>query len=82
MSEGESVPITITMEVNPMRFTRKHSDCNDGTCPAIWDTDDPALVGVQGAVTPVWPPGPPVPPGEQVVLIPRELLDSYLKESP
>ena len=84
MSEGESVPITITitMEVNPMRFTRKHSDCNDGTCPAIWDTDDPALVGVQGAVTPVCPPGPPVPPGEQVVLIPRELLDSYLKESP
>ena len=84
MSEGESVPITITitMEVNPMRFTRKHSDCNDGTCPAIWDTDDPALVGVQGAVTPVRPPGPPVPPHEQVVLIPRELLDSYLKESP
>jgi hypothetical protein len=82
--EGESVPITITitMEVTPMRFTRKHSDCNDGTCPAIWDTDDPALVGVQGAVTPVRPPGAPIPPGEQVVLIPRELLDSYLKESP
>jgi hypothetical protein len=82
--EGESVPITITitMEVTLMRFTRKHGTCNDGTCPAIWDTDDPALVGVQGAVTPVRPPGAPVPPDEQVVLIPRELLDRYLKESP
>ena len=65
-----------------MQFTRRHGVCNDGTCPAIWDTDDPALVGVQGAVTPVRPPGTPVPPGEQVVLIPRELLDSYLKEFP
>jgi hypothetical protein len=63
-----------------MQFTRRHGVCNDGTCPAIWDTDDPELVGVQGAVTALCPPGAAVPPHEQVVLIPRELLDSYLKE--
>jgi hypothetical protein len=64
----------------PVQFTRKHSDCNDGTCPAIWDTDDPELVGVQGTLTDARSGLGQVPPHEQVVLIPRHLLESYLKE--
>jgi hypothetical protein len=68
-----------------MQFTRKHSDCNDGTCPAIWDTDDPALIGVQGSI--LTDPQAradlgPVPAHEQVVLLPRNLLESYLREHP
>ncbi len=66
-----------------MQFTRKHSGCNDGTCPAIWDTDDPDLIGVQGAAphsASRWPPGVQVPPHEQVVLVPRDLLETYVKE--
>ncbi len=44
-----------------MQFTRKHSGCNDGTCPAIWDTDDPDLIGVQGAAG--YTEGMPLPAG-------------------
>ena len=33
-----------------MRITRKHGECSDGTCPAVYDTDDPEMVGVQGAI--------------------------------
>ena len=65
-----------------MQFTRKHSDCNDGTCPALWDTDDPDLIGVQGTAPPSasrWPPGVQIPGDEQVVLVPRALLESYLR---
>jgi hypothetical protein len=70
------------MEVT-VHFTRKYGTCNDGTCPAILDTDDPAVVGVQGAI--VTDPQAladlgSIPSHEQVVLLPRSLLESYLKE--
>jgi hypothetical protein len=65
-----------------MRLTRKHGDCDDGTCPAIWDTDDPQLVAVQGAIL-----ADPqaradlgeIPAHEQVVLLSRKILDSYAR---
>jgi len=68
----------------PVHFTRIHRDCNDGTCPAILDTDDPALIGVQGAVLtdPQARSELQIPGHEQVVLIPRRLLETYYRESP
>jgi hypothetical protein len=66
-----------------VHLTRKHRDCNDGTCPAIWDTDDPAVVGVQGTILTdpaALADAGPLPSHEQVVLLPRSLLMGYLKE--
>ena len=68
-----------------MRLTRKHGDCDDGTCPAIWDTDDQQLVAVQGAI--LTDPQARVdlgeiPAHEQVVLLPRKILDSYARSGP
>lgn len=65
-----------------MRLTRKHGDCDDGTCPAIWDTDEPQLVAVQGAI--LTDPQAradlgEIPAHEQVVLLPRKILDSYAR---
>lgn len=65
-----------------MRLTRKHGDCDDGTCPAIWDTDDPQLVAVQGAI--LTDPQAradlgEIPAHEQVVLLPQKILDSYAR---
>lgn len=65
-----------------MRLTRKTGDCDDGTCPAIWDTDDPQLVAVQGAI--LTDPQAradlgEIPAHEQVVLLPRKILDSYAR---
>ena len=65
-----------------MRLTRKQGDCDDGTCPAIWDTDDPQLVAVQGAI--LTDPQAradlgEIPAHEQVVLLPRKILDSYAR---
>jgi hypothetical protein len=68
-----------------MRLTRKYGDgCNDGTCPAIYDTDDPAVVGVQGSV--LTDSGAVadlglIPDHEQVVLLPRELLLGYAADA-
>ena len=63
-----------------MRLTRKSGGCDDGTCPAIYDTDDPELVAVQGAIL-VDPQARAdaghVPAHEQVVLLPRAILDGY-----
>ena len=63
-----------------MRLTRKFPGCDDGTCPAIWDTDDPQLVAVQGAI--LTDPEAradlgQVPAHEQVVLLPRVLIEGY-----
>jgi hypothetical protein len=67
-----------------MRLTEKHGTCDDGTCPAIWDTDDPALIAVQGSAL-VDPEARAdlgeIPAHEQVVLLPRTLLDSYRRQS-
>jgi hypothetical protein len=68
------------LEAAAMHLTRKLSGCDDGTCPAVWDTDDPELVAVQGTV--LTDPQAladlgQVPAHEQVVLLPREILDGY-----
>ena len=65
-----------------MRITRKLAGCDDGTCPAVWETDDPAVIGVQGAEladAQALASAGPVPPGERVVLIPRALLEGLTK---
>ena len=73
--------MTRLLEVS-MRLTRRHSGCDDGTCPAIYDTDDPALLAVQGA-TLVDPDARvdlgAIPAHEAVVVLPRALLESYLR---
>ena len=60
-----------------MRFT-KINGCDDGTCPAIYETDTPDIMGVQGA-RPRWRDLLRVRRGrrETVVLVPRSLLDEY-----
>jgi len=67
-----------------MRLTRKYGDgCNDGTCPAIYDTDDPELVAVQGSTLidrEALADLGPIPGHEQVVLLPRALLGYATKE--
>jgi len=63
-----------------MRITRKHGECSDGTCPAIYDTDDPEMVGVQGAIltdAEALHDVGEVPAHENVVLLPRSLFESY-----
>jgi hypothetical protein len=63
-----------------MRLTRKLNGCKDDACPAIWETSDPAVVAVQGAVLTdaeaLCDLGQ-VPAHETVVLIPREFLAYY-----
>jgi len=66
-----------------MRITRKHGGCSDGTCPAIYDTDDPEVVAVQGATltdAQALQDVGQVPGHESVVLLPRSLFESYAKE--
>jgi len=68
-----------------MRITRKHGECSDGTCPAIYDTDDPEMVGVQGSVltdTQALGDIGEIPAHESVVLLPRSLFESYSKGRP
>jgi hypothetical protein len=59
--------------------------CSDGTCPAIYDTDNAAVVAIQGSVltdrTALADIGE-IPGHETVVLIPRALLESYRPEVP
>jgi hypothetical protein len=68
-----------------VRITRKHDDCSDGTCPALYDTDDPAVIAVQGAT--LTDPQAladigQVPGHESVVLLPRSLVERYARERP
>ena len=68
-----------------MRITRRTGGCSDGTCPAIYDTDDPAVVAVQGATLTdavALADIGQVPGHESVVLLPRSLFESYAKEGP
>jgi hypothetical protein len=63
-----------------MRITRKHGVCSDGTCPAIYDTDDPELVAVQGSTltdAQALSDLGELPGHESVVLLPRSLFESY-----
>jgi hypothetical protein len=57
--------------------------CSDGTCPTIYDTDDPELIAVQGAIltdAPALADIGEIPGHETVVLIPRGLLEGYRRE--
>jgi hypothetical protein len=63
-----------------MRLTRKLAGCDDGTCPAVWETDDPGMVAVQGSR--LTDPAAladlgKIPGHETVVLVPRHLLAEY-----
>ena len=63
-----------------MRITRTHRGCSDGTCPAIYDTDDPDVLAVQGATltdAQALDDIGAVPGHETVVLLPRSLFESY-----
>jgi hypothetical protein len=65
-----------------VRITRKYGDCSDGTCPAIMETDNPEVVAFQGArLTDPEALGDvgDVPAHEGVVLLPRALVDEYLR---
>jgi hypothetical protein len=64
-----------------MDITALHRRCSDGTCPAVYDTGDPALIAVQGSALA----GPradlgDVPAHEVVVVLPWSLLDSCAGE--
>jgi len=66
-----------------MRITGTHRRCSDGTCPAVHDTGDPALIAVQGRT--LGDPGAradlgDIPAGEQVIVLPWSLLESYARE--
>lgn len=71
-----------------MRIIRNDSGtggCSDGTCPTIYDTDDPGVLAVQGATltdTPALADLGEIPGHETVVLIPRSLLEGYRREAP
>jgi hypothetical protein len=60
------------------RITAKIADtCAGKDCPAIWATDDPAYVAVQGMTAPAasLEAAGEIPDGEAIVLIPASLLD-------
>ena len=56
------------------QITRKLAgDCQGKNCPAVWETDDPAYLAVQGATTGA----DSVPEGESMVLVPASLLADW-----
>ena len=61
------------------RITRKISNCEDRTCPALWETDDPQMTGIQGAL----PAGDDlgaageIPAHEGIVFVPTALLRDW-----
>jgi hypothetical protein len=63
-----------------MPLTTKHdySGCSEGPC-AVWETDDPALLGVQGVLTEPPEPLPAHEQHERIVLVRRDMLERFLK---
>jgi hypothetical protein len=66
-----------------MRITATHRRCSDGTCPAVHDTGDPALITAQGSALT----GPEaradlgdIPAQEEVAVPARSLLESYARK--
>jgi hypothetical protein len=61
------------------RITRKIGSCEDRSCPALWETDDPELTAIQGAL----PAGDDleaagqIPAHEGVVFVPTALLRAW-----
>ncbi len=70
-----------------MRLTRRPpggGGCSDGTCPQIYDTSDPEVLAVQGAILTdgeALRDAGEVPGHETLVLIPRSLLAAYARGS-
>ena len=62
-----------------MRLTRKLAGgCDNGPCPAVYETDDPGVLAVQGARPANGDDlaiAGPVPAHETLVLVPREMLE-------
>jgi hypothetical protein len=66
-----------------MHITATHRRCSDGTCPAVHDTDDPALIAVRGSALTDPEAGADlgdIPAHEEVVVFPWSLLESYARE--
>jgi len=61
------------------QITRKISgagDCQGKNCPAVWETDDPQTVGIQGttATAASLVAAGAMPPDESIVFVPASLL--------
>jgi hypothetical protein len=65
-----------------MRIVRSTRLCAAAECPAIYDTDDPTVVAVQGSIlvesSALHDIGD-VPARETVVVVPRALLEEYAR---
>lgn len=62
-----------------MRITSKISSCDNGTCPAIMETDED-VIAFQGTVADPAALGVGDVPGhEAVVLLPRQLVEDFLR---
>lgn len=60
------------------QLTRKLAgDCAGNQCPAVYETDDPEMIGVQGTIH--HEPGSPA--NEAIVLLPRRLLEGLGDDS-
>lgn len=66
-----------------MHVTATHRRCSDGSCPAVHDTDDPALIAVRGSARR----GPRARAGlanfpgrEEAVVLAWSLLESHVRE--
>jgi hypothetical protein len=59
-----------------MRLTKQIRGCEDRSCPAVYETDDPDILAVQGTwLTPDQQTAAgDVPAHEGIVAIPREML--------
>ena len=80
LTNGDSIRLTLEVRVH---ITRKYGDCSDGTCPAIMETDDPEVIAFQGAT--LTDPAAladvgDIPAHEGVVLLPRGLIEDYLRQ--
>lgn len=67
-----------------MRLIHRAGPCENGPCPNVFDTDDGTLVAVQGAQlvdADALAQLNQMPSHETVVLVPRELLLEYAKQT-
>lgn len=62
------------------QITRKAAgDCQGKDCPAVWDTTDPQMVGIQGDLPQAgeMAQAGDMPGREGIVFVPRSLLDAW-----
>lgn len=66
-----------------MHIMGTHRTCSDGTCPAVHDAADPALIAVQGsALRDPWARAGPgdIPAREEAVARACSLLENHARE--